>query len=119
MPCRPPIALASSTRSTGEANSLPLTETGRPCWKPIVTSSAAISTAGSQNRTPMIGSTISMPTSRCSSDLASWVAPQMFASVEYALSVEARYGRPRSTSHSDISLRPPSSPTKSASSHGL
>ena len=81
-PCRPPMALASSTRSTAEANSLPLMVTGRPCSKPIVTSSAAISTAGSQNRTPMIGSTISMPVSRCSSVLASWVAPQMLASVE-------------------------------------
>lgn len=76
------MALASSTRSTAVPNSLPLIVTGRPCSKPIVTSSAAISTAGSQNRTPMIGSTISMPASRCSSALASWVAPQMFASVE-------------------------------------
>ena len=30
-PCRPPMALASSTRSTAEANSLPLIVTGRPC----------------------------------------------------------------------------------------
>ena len=89
-PCRPPIALASSTRSTAEPNSLPLIVTGRPCSKPIVTSSAAISTDGSQNRTPMIGSTVSMPVSRCSSVLASWVAPQMLASVEYAFSVLSR-----------------------------
>ncbi len=78
------------TRSTGEANSLPLIVTGRPCSKPIVTSSAAISTDGSQNRTPMIGSTVSTPVSRCSSVFASWVAPQMLASVEYAFSVLSR-----------------------------
>ena len=45
-PCRPPMALASSTRSTAEANSSPLMVTGRPCSKPIVTSSGAISTDG-------------------------------------------------------------------------
>ena len=84
------MALASSTRSTGEVNSLPLIITGRPCSKPIVTSSVAISMVESQNGTPMIGSTISMPASRCSSTLASWVAPQMFASVEYAFSVLSR-----------------------------
>ena len=56
--------------------------TGRPRSKRIVTSSVAISTEGSQNRTPMIGSTVSSETSRCSSVLASWVAPQMLASVE-------------------------------------
>src|SRR5438132_665969 len=50
-PCRPPMALASSTRSTAEANSLPLIVTGRPCSNPMVTSSAAMSTAGSQHRT--------------------------------------------------------------------
>ena len=33
--------------------------------------------AGSQNRTPMIGSTISMPASRCSSALASWSRPDV------------------------------------------
>ena len=81
-PCRPPIALAAMTRSTGVPNSAPLTVTGRPCSKPIVTSSAAISTAGSQNRTPMIGWTVSIPLSRCSRVFASCVAPQMFASVE-------------------------------------
>jgi hypothetical protein len=43
----------------------------------------------------------------------------MFASVEYAFSLLARYGRSRVMSHSDISLRPPSSETKSASSQGL
>ena len=81
-PCRPPIALAAMTRSTGVSNRAPLTVTGRPRSKPIVTSSGAISTPGSQNRTPMIGSTVSIPVSRCSRVLASWVAPQMFASVE-------------------------------------
>lgn len=69
---------------------MPLTVTGRPCSKPIVTSSGAISTSGSQNRTPMMGSTVSMPVSRCSSVLASCVAPQMLASVEYAFSVLSR-----------------------------
>ena len=98
---------------------MPLIVTGRPCAKPIVTSSVAISTDGSQNRTPMIGSTVSTPVSRCSSVLASWVAPQMLASVEYAFSVLSRYGRSWASSHSDISLRPPSSVTKSASSQGL
>ena len=55
-----------------------------------MTSSGAISTAGSQNRTPMIGSTDSSETSRCSRVLASWVAPQMLASVEYAFSALSR-----------------------------
>ena len=69
-PWRPPIALASVHQvDRRSANSLPLIATGRPWSKPTVTSSAAISTDGSQNRTPMIGSTISMPVSRCSSGL--------------------------------------------------
>ena len=38
----------------------------------------------------MIGTTISIEVSRCSSFFASWVAPQMFASVEYAFSTESR-----------------------------
>ena len=70
------------SRLTGVANPAPLMVTGRPRSNPTVTSSGAISTAGSQNRTPMIGSTVSSPLSRCSRVLASWVAPQMFASVE-------------------------------------
>ena len=61
---------------------MPLIATGRPRSKRIVTSSGAIATVGSQNRTPMIGSTISIASSRCSRVLASWVAPQMLASVE-------------------------------------
>ena len=81
-PCRPPIALASMTRSTGDGELRAVDRTGRPRSKPIVTSSGAISTAGSQNLTPMIGSTISIPLRRCSRFLASCVAPQMFASVE-------------------------------------
>jgi hypothetical protein len=113
------MVFAARTRSTALPNVSPLIATGRPSAKVRVTSSAAISTAGSQNRTPMIGSTISSETSRCSSRFASWVAPQMFASVEYAFSTLSRYGSCCSTNHSDISLRPPSSPTKSASSHGL
>ena len=43
----------------------------------------------------MIGSTISILVASSSSDLASWVAPQMLASVEYAFSVGSRYGRSR------------------------
>ena len=81
-PCRPPMALASWTRATASAYGVPLMATGRPRSNRTVTSSGAISTAGSQNRTPMIGSTDSSETSRCSSVFASWVAPQMFASVE-------------------------------------
>ncbi len=65
---------------------MPLIATGRPWSKRIVTSSVSIATDGSQNFTPMIGSTISSETSRCSSVFASWVAPQMLASVEYAFS---------------------------------
>ena len=38
-PCRPPTVLASWTRSTAEAKALPLMLTGRPCSKPMVTSS--------------------------------------------------------------------------------
>ena len=81
-PCRPPTSLASWTSATGSVKSTPLIATGRPWTKRTVTSSAAISTAGSQNFTPMIGSTVSSETSRCSRVLASWVAPQMLASVE-------------------------------------
>ncbi len=56
--------------------------TGRPRSQRTVTSSVSIATDGSQNRTPMIGSTISIDSSRNSSVFASCVAPQMFASVE-------------------------------------
>ncbi|CAM5265076.1 hypothetical protein SVIOM74S_02247 [Streptomyces violarus] len=68
---------------------MPLIVTGRPCSKPIVTSSVAMSTSGSQNLTPMIGSTVSTPVSRSSRVFASWCA-QMLASVEYAFSVLSR-----------------------------
>ena len=71
-------------------SSVPLIATGRPASNRIVTSSGSIATAGSQNLTPMIGSTVSRETSRCSSVLASWVAPQMLASVEYAFSCASR-----------------------------
>ncbi len=67
-------------------NSWPLIAIGRPPSKLTVTSSVGISTAGSQKRTPMIGSTVSSETSSCSRVFASCVAPQMFASVEYAFS---------------------------------
>ena len=89
-PCRPPIALASRTSATGSSYRLPLIATGRPCSKRTVTSSVSISTDGSQNFTPMIGSTVSSETSRCSRVFASWVAPQMLASVEYAFSLLSR-----------------------------
>ena len=81
-PWRPPISLASCTSATASGNDCPLIATGRPWSKRIVTSSVSISTEGSQNFTPMIGSTVSSETSRCSRVLASWVAPQMLASVE-------------------------------------
>ena len=74
----------------GRSYVVPFTATGRPLSKRTVTSSGSIATAGSQNRTPMIGSTVSSETSRCSSVLASWVAPQMLASVEYAFSALSR-----------------------------
>ena len=118
-PCRPPTAFASCTRATGSSKRVPLIATGRPASNRTVTSSGSITTAGSQNRTPMIGSTDSSETSRCSRVFASCVAPQMFASVEYAFSWLSRYGRPRSVSHWLISARPPSSSTNCASSHGL
>lgn len=77
-------------QATGSSYRLPLIATGRPASNVIATSSVAIETDGSQNFTPMIGSTVSSETSRCSRVLASWVAPQMLASVEYAFSVESR-----------------------------
>ena len=82
-PCRPPIALAScDQRRPASSYDVPLIATGRPRSKRTVTSSVSIATDGSQNLTPMIGSTVSSETSRCSRVLASWVAPQMLASVE-------------------------------------
>ena len=113
------MALAAYTRSTGSSYSVPLIATGRPWANRMVTSSASMATAGSQNRTPIIGWTVSNDTSRCSRVLASCVAPQMFASVEYAFSWLSRYGRSRSASQALISCPPPSSSTNSASSHGL
>ncbi len=78
------------TRSTWLPNFSPLIATGRPFSKLTVMSSASIATAGSQCLTPMIGSTISRDSLRCSRVFASWVAPQMLASVEYAFSLLAR-----------------------------
>ena len=75
---------------TGSSYVLPLTATGRPVSKRMVTSSVSMLTSGSQNFTPMIGSTVSRETSRCSRVFASWVAPQMLASVEYAFSLLSR-----------------------------
>ena len=42
----------------------------------------------------MIGLTIDTPRSRNSRSFASWVAPRMFESVEYALSALILYSRP-------------------------
>ena len=67
-----------------------MTATGRPWTNRTVTSSVAMTTDSSQNLTPMMGSTVSIEASRCSRVLASWVAPQMFASVEYAFSALSR-----------------------------
>ena len=67
----------------------------------------------------MIGATISMPVDSSSSAFASWVAPQMLASVEYAFSVGSRYGSPLDTRNSLMPVRPPSCSTNSGSSHGL
>src|ERR1700753_3848641 len=92
-PCRPPMALASITRSTAVANSLPLMETGRPWANAIVTSSAGISTSGSQNLAPMIGSTSPIPVSRGSSDLGSGGGPPILGAVQGALCVAARVGQ--------------------------
>ena len=52
-----------------------------------------------------------MLVSSSSRSFASCVAPRMFASVEYAFSTDAPCGRPRASSHSLISRRPPSSST--------
>ena len=113
------MALAAITRSTRESNVSPLMATGQPSSKRTDTSSVTISTFGSQWATPMIGVTISMLVASSSSDFASWVAPQMLASVEYAFSTESRYGRLRSVRNSLMPWRPPSSSTKVGSSHGL
>ena len=118
-PWRPPIVLASITRATWSENSVPLMATGQPSSKRTVTSSGSIDTSGRQWATPMIGSTISIPVASSSSALASCVAPQMLASVEYAFSFGSRYGRLRDTRNSLISARPPRSSTNCWSSHGL
>ena len=81
-PWRPPMALAAITSSTRSSNRSPLMATGQPASNRTATSSGSMVTAGSQWATPMIGSTRSMPLSSSSSSLASWVAPQMLASVE-------------------------------------
>ncbi|MNT31581.1 hypothetical protein D3C72_1674240 [compost metagenome] len=87
-PWRPPMALASMNRSTLLAKVLPFSATGWPSSKRTVTSSRFTSTSSRQNCTPMIGWTMRMPESRCSRSLASWVAPSMLESVEYAFSAD-------------------------------
>ena len=118
-PCRPPTAFAVRISSTGSAIVVPSIATGNPRANSIVTTSGSMSTAGSQCATPMIGSTIFIEVASSSRSFASCVAPSRLASVEYAFSTDAGCGSPRSTSHSLISLRPPSSSTKALSSHGL
>ncbi len=81
-PWRPPTALASMASSTWSANSRPAIATGHPSAKRTETSSGSMTTSGRHEATPMIGSTISTPVDRSSSAFASWVAPQMLASVE-------------------------------------
>jgi hypothetical protein len=93
--------------------------TGTPRSKAIVTVSGSIATEASQCATPMIGSTIFIDVESSSRSLASCVEPSRFASVEYAFSAEPPWGRPRASSHSLISRRPPSSDTNASSSHGL
>jgi hypothetical protein len=111
-PWRPPTSFAQLITSTGSP-------TGRPFSNSIVTVSGSIATSAFQCATPMIGSTICIDVSSSSRSFASCVAPSMFASVEYALSTDCFTGRSRSSSHSLISVRPPSSSTNALSSHGL
>jgi hypothetical protein len=89
-PCRPPMRLASSTSSTGSANSRLFKATGRPSSHPTVTVSRRTSTSSRQEATPMIGCTIESPLARLSSSFASCVAPSRFESVEYAFSDDIR-----------------------------
>ncbi len=81
-PCLPPMRFASSISSTGSSKVCPLSATGRPSSKRMVTSSGRMTTSSRQNATPMIGSTIVMPVLSCSRSLASCVAPSRFESVE-------------------------------------
>ncbi len=69
---------------------MPLSATGCPSSKRIVTASGVIATLSRQNATPMIGSTIFIPLFRNSRSLASWVAPSRLESVEYAFSALMR-----------------------------
>ena len=113
------MRFASSMSSTGFANVMPFSATGSPSSKRIVTVSGLTTTSSRQKATPMIGSTILMPVLRCSRSFASWVAPSMFESVEYAFSTLILYAKPCVCMYSDISLRPPSSLMNCWSSHGL
>ena len=67
---------------------MPFSATGRPSSKRTLTVSRLTATSSFQNATPMIGWTIVMPLASCSRSLASWVAPSMFESVEYAFSAD-------------------------------
>ena len=82
------LDIADSRAKLEQYAQLGLIGTGRPWSNPIVTSSVSIATAGSQNRTPMIGWTMARPLSRNSRSFASCVAPSMFESVEYAFSAD-------------------------------
>ena len=51
-PCRPPIRFASRNIATVPSKRLPFSPTGMPSSKVTETSSASMSTPGSQNFTP-------------------------------------------------------------------
>src|SRR5882672_7291021 len=70
-PWRPPIAFASSIRLTASRKDIPLSATGWPSSKVMVTVSGLTATLSFQNATPMIGSTILIPLFRNSRSFAS------------------------------------------------
>ena len=84
------MAFASLHQAARSANSAPLTATGQPSAKPHRDRLGGDRHDSSQWATPMIGATRSIDWSRDSSNLASCVAPQRLASVEYAFSLLSR-----------------------------
>ena len=80
------MALASSTSFTGSSIGDAVERDGHALFEADGDGLRLDRQSSRQNGTPMIGSTILMPLSRCSRSLASWVAPQMLESVEYAFS---------------------------------
>jgi hypothetical protein len=89
-PCRPPTAFASWTRSTA-VREVPAVDPHRP---PVGELDGDVLGLDRDRRIPERDAhdreTISMDVSSSSRRLASCVAPQMFASVEYAFSAESR-----------------------------